>query len=188
MVEQREKERLEAEQREKERLEAEQREKEHLEAGDRQREIASISDVLPQGVAPLQDHSPALADATRTVESKGPIKQWPLKQLALLLVLGLILVGGLAWFVASQVNRSVPEVTVSSSTPTPSLDAAFYNRRGYDYYMKADPDDAIRDFTEAIRLKPDFAAAYYNRGAAYRSQGRTAEAQADFNKAKQLGY
>jgi tetratricopeptide (TPR) repeat protein len=32
------------------------------------------------------------------------------------------------------------------------------------YLDKGDLDGALRDFNEAIRLKPDFAEAFYNRG------------------------
>jgi tetratricopeptide (TPR) repeat protein len=35
------------------------------------------------------------------------------------------------------------------------------------YYYKNDYDRAISDFNEAIRLDPNFAMAYYNRGNAY---------------------
>ena len=41
---------------------------------------------------------------------------------------------------------------------------------------------AIEDYTEAIRLNPEYAKAYYNRGQAYKDQGKKAEAIADFQK------
>jgi Flp pilus assembly protein TadD len=37
-------------------------------------------------------------------------------------------------------------------------------------------------------LNPKYAEAYYNRGIAYRELGKNAEAQTDFDKAKELGY
>ena len=46
---------------------------------------------------------------------------------------------------------------------------------------------AIADYTEAIRLAPDFAQAYFNRGRAYEQAGDHAKAQADFAKAEKLG-
>src|SRR6516164_6259190 len=49
-------------------------------------------------------------------------------------------------------------------------------------------DKAIGDYNKAIKLEPNFAATYYNRGITYRKQGKDARAQADFDKAKQLGY
>jgi tetratricopeptide (TPR) repeat protein len=37
-------------------------------------------------------------------------------------------------------------------------------------------------------LNPNYAYAYYNRGIVYREQGKYDKAEADFAKAKQLGY
>jgi len=45
---------------------------------------------------------------------------------------------------------------------------------------------AIMDFTEAIRLRPDYAEAYYNRGLAYGEIGNMKSAIADFSEAMQL--
>jgi len=53
---------------------------------------------------------------------------------------------------------------------------------------KGDPDKAIADYTEAIRLNPKYATAYYGRGYAYGQKGETAKAEADFAQAKKLGY
>ena len=43
-------------------------------------------------------------------------------------------------------------------------------------------------YTEAIRLDPNYALAYYNRGVAYQNIGEKDKADADFAKAKELGY
>ena len=45
---------------------------------------------------------------------------------------------------------------------------------------------AIVDYDEAIRLQPDLAYAYNNRGAAYADLGRYAEAIVDYDEAIQL--
>jgi tetratricopeptide (TPR) repeat protein len=48
----------------------------------------------------------------------------------------------------------------------------------------------LQDYTEAIRLKPDYANAYYNRGLARRAKGDPASAKAaiaDFQKYLDLG-
>jgi tetratricopeptide (TPR) repeat protein len=55
---------------------------------------------------------------------------------------------------------------------------------------KADLDGALQDYTEAIRLKPDYANPYYNRGIALRAKGDPASAKtaiADFQKYLDLG-
>ena len=49
-------------------------------------------------------------------------------------------------------------------------------------------DKAMADYSEAIRLRPDYAAAYHERGIACRNKGDFDKAQEDFAKAKELGY
>ena len=49
-----------------------------------------------------------------------------------------------------------------------------------------DPIRAILDYTEAIRLNPGYADAYYNRGLTYIKLNKKEEAIADFQKAAQL--
>ena len=39
-----------------------------------------------------------------------------------------------------------------------------YNARGHIRYLWVDFDDAIKDYTAAIKRNPDFAVAHYNRG------------------------
>ena len=53
-------------------------------------------------------------------------------------------------------------------------------RMGYNY------DEQIRCYTEAIRLNPDFAEAYIDRGIVLKWQGKQAEAIKDFNEAIRL--
>ena len=52
-------------------------------------------------------------------------------------------------------------------------DHVFYNNRGIDHGERGEYDLAIKDFTKAIKLKPDYAFAYNNRGAVYRSKGES---------------
>ena len=49
-----------------------------------------------------------------------------------------------------------------------------------------DPEDALADYAEAIRLKPDYAGAFYNRGVAKAKLGRYEDALADFAEAIRL--
>ena len=65
-------------------------------------------------------------------------------------------------------------------------DHVFYNNRGIDHGERGEYDLAIKDFTKAIKLKPDYAFAYNNRGAVYRSKGDHDLAIEDCNKAIRL--
>ena len=67
-----------------------------------------------------------------------------------------------------------------------SQDHVFYNNRGIDYGEKGESDLAIKDFTKAIELKPDYALAYNNRGAVYRDKGEHDQAIKDCNEAIRL--
>ena len=58
--------------------------------------------------------------------------------------------------------------------------------RGNAYHDKGEYDRAIRDYDEAIRLKPDDADAYKNRGVAYNNKGDRAAAARDLERALQL--
>ena len=61
-----------------------------------------------------------------------------------------------------------------------------YARRGSLYYKQEDYENALKDYTEAIRLKPAHESHYTLRAEVYRKTGKTAEAEADELKAKDL--
>ena len=53
----------------------------------------------------------------------------------------------------------------------------------------SDYDRKIQNYDEAIRLDPQDAKSYYDRGYAYRGLGgQNEQAERDFAKAKELGY
>ena len=54
--------------------------------------------------------------------------------------------------------------------------------------MKGDFDKAIADLAEAVRFKPNYAEAYYDRGYVYSQKNEKAKAEADFEQARKLGY
>lgn len=60
-----------------------------------------------------------------------------------------------------------------------------YFKSGGTHLSKGDLDQAIADYTEAIQLKPDFLAAYLNRGTAQRKKGEYDLAIADYTQAIQ---
>ena len=47
-----------------------------------------------------------------------------------------------------------------------------YNTRGHIRYLWVDFDEAITDYTDAIKRKPDFDVAHYNRGQVHYRLGR----------------
>lgn len=62
-----------------------------------------------------------------------------------------------------------------------------YFTRGICYSELQENISAIEDYTNAIKLKPDFAFAYANRGIIYLNLGHREEACQDFKKALDLG-
>ena len=62
-----------------------------------------------------------------------------------------------------------------------------YNNRGTAYGELGNYQQAIKDFTKAIELNPQYAMAYYNRGLTYgRNLGNYQQAIKDYTKAIQL--
>jgi len=57
------------------------------------------------------------------------------------------------------------------------------NNRGLAYKNLGDYPQAIKDFDEAIRIKPEYAEAYYNRGLAHKALGNAGQAIADYSRA-----
>ena len=53
-------------------------------------------------------------------------------------------------------------------------------------WRSGDDEKAIKNYTEAIRLGPNFADAYYNRGNAYRRRGENDKAISDYTEAIRL--
>ncbi len=63
----------------------------------------------------------------------------------------------------------------------------YFNRAGCFYQMEM-YDGAIADYSEMLMIKPDFGAAYNNRGICYYLAGRKNEACDDWRKAVELEY
>jgi tetratricopeptide (TPR) repeat protein len=89
---------------------------------------------------------------------------------------------------ASRVARQAAteqKTTANAAPPVQEeeLTAQQYFERGF---ASSDPDEKIRFYTEAIRLKPDFAEAYNNRAGARKAKGDLDGALDDFNTAIRL--
>jgi tetratricopeptide (TPR) repeat protein len=95
---------------------------------------------------------------------------------------------GLAYYYSKDYDKAISDFNEAIRWNPLEPDADEYCARGLAYHYSKDYDKAISDFNEAIRLSQNYALAYYNRGVTYRKQGKDAQAQADFDKAKQLGY
>jgi uncharacterized protein (TIGR02145 family) len=65
-------------------------------------------------------------------------------------------------------------------------DAVTYYNRGMESFNKEDYNQAISDFTQAIRLNPNYPAIYFNRGIAYHSKKDYDNAIADYTEAIRL--
>ena len=64
--------------------------------------------------------------------------------------------------------------------------AEYYYYRGTVYYHMSKYDDAITDYDLAIRLRRNYADAYYNRGLAFDGKGLLRQALGDLRKALAL--
>jgi hypothetical protein len=67
-----------------------------------------------------------------------------------------------------------------------NLTGIAYYVRGHGYRYKAQRDEAIADYTMALRFRPDWSSAYYWRGLVYRQKGDLKRAKADQEKARKL--
>ena len=64
--------------------------------------------------------------------------------------------------------------------------ATAYNARGLAWLALKDHGLALRDFKQAIKLAPDFAAAYAWRGQTLSAQNKKPEAERDFARSREL--
>ena len=62
-----------------------------------------------------------------------------------------------------------------------------YYSQGLVHSKNGELDKAIKNYTKAIALKPDYAEAYYNRGGAFLRLGEREKAKSDLAIARKLG-
>lgn len=65
-------------------------------------------------------------------------------------------------------------------------DPRYYYYRGVAYCLKKDPETGLPDLNQAVKLDPEYARGYYNRGLCYYHLQKYPEAAADFETALQL--
>jgi tetratricopeptide (TPR) repeat protein len=65
-------------------------------------------------------------------------------------------------------------------------DAEFYNNRGTAYVNEWKFDQAIAEYTRALKINPNYIEAYNNRGVVYRRKGQYDKAIADYNKVLEI--
>lgn len=69
------------------------------------------------------------------------------------------------------------------------LDSTFtsaYFLRGYNYYLLNDYEEAINDFSSAIRFSPEYLDAFYYRGKSKQASGDFVGALRDLNRSREL--
>ncbi len=86
---------------------------------------------------------------------------------------------------ADQNIAACDRVLNDPKTTGPGRASAFSNRCGW-WWAKKDPDRALSDCNEAIRIDRTYAAAYVNRGNAYLNKADAEHAFADFTEAIRL--
>lgn len=83
------------------------------------------------------------------------------------------------------VIRGCSEV-IRAGTEAPKNLAVAFNNRGNGYVLSKDYDRAIADYTEAIKLDPNFVTAYNGRAGAYSDAGEVDRAAADYIEARRI--
>ena len=83
-----------------------------------------------------------------------------------------------AWALGGRVD----DRNLSAETLNPKMAVFYYYRATVHYYMDR-YDDAISDYDLAIRLRRNYADAYFNRGLAYSGKGLLRQALGDLRRA-----
>jgi tetratricopeptide (TPR) repeat protein len=96
---------------------------------------------------------------------------------------------GYVWWGIVQGEKEVQRISSQDycMVAVNQIDEAFaYFNRGNEYLNKERYDQAIADFTQVIRIDPNYADAYNQRGSAYINKGDADRAIADFNQVIRL--
>lgn len=93
---------------------------------------------------------------------------------------------GIAYFNQQKLERAIQDYTEAIRLD-PDFSTAYYNR-ALIYLQLNRPDQALYGFDKYIQLVPNDCDGYQLRGVCYKALGDESKAQADFAKAKELGY
>lgn len=86
----------------------------------------------------------------------------------------------------TKVTTPPPTTPPPTTPPTPGLTAKQATAEGWQLYKQGKLDEAIAKYNQAIKLDPNYALAYHNRGMAFRKKGMYERAIADYNRVLQL--
>ena len=98
-----------------------------------------------------------------------------------------------AWYRMGQAlnNAQRYDEAIGALNESSKLDPYFrepWNTKGNSFYLLKKYDQALEAFEKCIQLTPDYGRAWNNKGVTLKALGRTAESDAAFAKAKELGY
>ena len=125
------------------------------------------ANTVPPRAAPTEEKPPIKPPATAALPASTQTASLPTVQPA----------------VTPPSSTPAPTPIVSAPRPVSTIPAAAEARdRGMHLVSLKSYDEAIGNFTEAIRLRPDYAAAYRDRGATYQNMYRFREAIEDYRK------
>ena len=88
-----------------------------------------------------------------------------------------------------HLDYNEPDLAIEAFTQTIALKPSSVHAwfaRGFARASRGNLEEAIADYTEALRLDPRYAAAYQNRSATYRQQGKLDLAEQDETKFRKL--
>ena len=85
-----------------------------------------------------------------------------------------------------RASSTRPSLTIRKSSGGDPDDADAYSRRGWAWLQKGEPDQAIADYSAAIRLFPEDAENWSDRGRAWQKKGELDKAIADLDQAIRL--
>jgi Tfp pilus assembly protein PilF len=92
------------------------------------------------------------------------------------------------WVILPIVLFSLFSCASTQQKQSESRDADFYFNQGIAYFITAQYDRAISDFTKAIEIDPKLAVAYSNRGVVYYFKKEYDKSWEDVKEAQNLGY